>query len=390
MDATGMTLMPGLIDGHVHLTLDKRLYSPHDAREDVLSLDDPDRRLIKATRNAQVALAAGVTTVRDCGAADYSVLSLRDAIDEGQIVGPRVLACGRPVTTTGGHIFTGWGVDTSDEMKKAVRHVASRRADFVKLIVSGGTTSPGSNISRSQYSLDEIKAAVADAHRLGLPVVAHAISTDSIRLSAEAAVDTIEHCSWIGADPSTTVTDDEAVRHMVRNHVHVDHAIIPRPYQFPDEEAPEPTPEERWWLKMLQIRWPFLHKMRERGVTVFVGTDAAFGPWPGTNLWPGFEDMARALEILVTHAGFTPSDAISMATHEAAKALGLDREIGTVEEGKRADLILVPGDPLSDIRALRKIAFVIRSGEIVGQHGKIAVDRPSDQGSGQRHWELPA
>ena len=105
--------------------------------------------------------------------------------------------------------------------------------DFIKLIVSGGTTTPGTNIARSQYTLDEVRAAVEDAHRLGLPVAGHAISTDSIRLAAEAGVDTIEHCSWIGADPRTTVTDTTAVDGMVKHGVRVDHAIIPAPVPLP-------------------------------------------------------------------------------------------------------------------------------------------------------------
>ena len=390
LHAMGMTLMPGLIDGHVHLTLDKRLYAPHSSRENVLSLDMPARRLVKATHNAQLALAAGVTTIRDCGAADYSALALRDAIADGDTAGPRVLACGRPITSTAGHIFSHWGVDSADEMKKAVRLVASRGADFIKIIVSGGTTTPGSNISRSQYSMDEVVTAVEDAHRLGLPVAAHAISTDSIRLAAEAGVDTIEHCSWIGADPKTTVTDNEAVALMVKNGVRVDHAIIPRPYMFPDEYDAPPTAEEDWWLRMLKIRWPFLHAMRKQGIGVFLGTDAAFGPWPGTDLWPGFEDMARALETIVRWGKFSPHQAITMATCEAAMALRLGDEIGTIEVGKRADLILLDGDPLADIRALRNVAFVLRDGRIVADHGRIVLGSRSDDHVALRRWELPA
>jgi hypothetical protein len=109
-------------------------------------------------------------------------------------------------------------------------------------------------------------------------VVGHAISTDSILLAAEAGLDTIEHCSWIGEDPRTTVTDDVAVDHMVKNGVRVDHAIIPRPYLFPDEQAAEPNAEEQWWLSMLTVRWPYLHVMQERGVPIFLGTDRDTAP----------------------------------------------------------------------------------------------------------------
>ena len=381
--ADGKTILPGLIDGHVHITWDKGLYTAYSAKDYTTRLlqRDPERQLVRAAHFAQLALAAGVTTLRDCGADDYTVLALRDAINAGQFIGPRILACGRPITTTAGHIYSDWGVDSADEIRKAVRSLAARGVDFIKLIASGGTTTPGTNITRSQYTLDEVRAAVEDAHRLGLSVAVHAISTDSIRLTAEAGVDTIEHCSWIGADPRTTVTDATAVDWMVKHGVRVDHAIIPRPYLFPDESAAAPTPEEQWWLNMLKVRWPFLHQMRAAGVTVFLGTDAAFGPWPGGDAWPGFQEMARAVEILVRWAGFSPMDALRMATAEAARALRLDAEIGTVEAGKRADLILLADDPLQDIRALRQPEMVFRDGRLVAQRGQIvlATDDPNDE-----------
>lgn len=373
--AEGMTLLPGLIDGHVHLAWDKTLYTTFSA-EDYKARHkrwNPDRALVRAGHHAQLALAAGVTTVRDCGADDFTILALRDAINAGDFSGPRILASGRPVTTTAGHTYSGWGVDGITEVREAIRHLAGERVDFIKMIVSGGTTTPGTNISQSQYTLEEVRAAVQEAHRLGLQVAAHAIATESIRLAAEAGVDTIEHCSWIGRDPKTTVTDEVAVDFMVKNGVRVDHAIIPRAYMFPDESAAPLTAEEDWWLKMLKIRWPFLHHMRKRGVTVFLATDAGFRPWPGTQNWPGFQELARAVEIVVRHGGFSPADAIAMVTREPAKALRLDREVGTIESGKRADLILVAGDPLQDIRALRNVEMVFRDGRLVAQQGHIVL-----------------
>jgi imidazolonepropionase-like amidohydrolase len=374
LSATGKHMLPGLIDGHVHITWDKTLYTAYSSRDYSarLLLRNPEQQLVRAAHYAQVALAAGVTTLRDCGADDFTVLALRDAVAAGNLIGPRILACGRPITTTAGHIYSDWGVDSADEVRKAIRSLAGRGVDFIKLIVSGGTTTPGTNITRSQYTLDEVRAAVEDAHRLGLQVVGHAISTDSIRLAAEAGIDTIEHCSWIGADPKTTVPDPAAVDWMVRNQVRVDHAIIPRPYLFPDESGGGRTAEEEWWFNMLKVRWPFLHYMRDQGVTVFVGTDAAFGLWPGTDCWPGFQEMARAIEVLVRWAKFTPMDAILAATREAARALRLD-DIGTVAVGKRADLILLEDDLLQDIRALRRPELVFRDGRLVAHRGHLVL-----------------
>ncbi|HSB78180.1 MAG TPA: amidohydrolase family protein [Candidatus Methylomirabilis sp.] len=160
---------------------------------------------------------------------------------------------------------------------------------------------------------------------------------------------------------------------MLRRGVRVAHAIIPRPSLFPDEDHGELSAEDRWWLGMLEVRWPFLHAMRAQGVTVFLGTDAAFGPWPGTDRRPGSQEMARAIEIMVRWAKFTPMDALALATREAARGLGLEGEIGCVAPGKRADLILLAGDPLEDIRALRQVELVFRDGQIVSRHGHIVL-----------------
>lgn len=298
--ASGMTLLPGLIDPHVHLVWDKTLYTTYssEAYRARLRARNPERQLLRASHHAQLALAAGVTTVRDCGAEDLIVLTLRDSIKAGEVVGPRILTSGRPITTTGGHLYTDWGADSVTDVRKAVRFLASQRVDFIKLVASGGTTTPGTNITRAQFTLEEMRVAVEEAHHLGLQVAAHAISTDSIRLTAEAGVDTIEHCSWIGSDARSAVTDETAVDWMVTHGVRVDHAIIPRPFLFPDEGAGS-SKEAEWLLGLLKVRWPFLHHMRERGVPIIFGTDAGFGLWPGTDSWPGFQELARAFEVLV-------------------------------------------------------------------------------------------
>ena len=162
IQAFGKTLLPGLIDGHVHLTWDKSLYFAHSSQDYAtrLVLRDPERQLVRAGHYSQMALAAGVTTLRDCGADDFTVLALRDTIRTGDFVGPRILASGRPITTTAGHIYSDWGVDTADEVKTAVRSLADRGVDFIKIIVSGGTTTPGTNITGCQYTLEELRAAV--------------------------------------------------------------------------------------------------------------------------------------------------------------------------------------------------------------------------------------
>jgi imidazolonepropionase-like amidohydrolase len=380
LEAAGMTLLPGLIDGHVHLTWDKTLYtlSPVDGLHGHLRPPNAERELVRAGHYAQLALTAGVTTLRDCGADDCAVLALRDMINAHQFVGPRLLVAGRPITTTGGHLFSGWAADDADAVRAAVRTMANQGVDFIKLVASGGRTTPVTKVGGAQYTLEEMTAAVEEAHRLGLQVAAHAISTASIRLVAEAGVDTIEHCAWIGPDARTAVTDEAAVDWMVKNGLCVDHALIPRAALFPDEWGNAPTADEELWLSQLRVRWPFLHHMRKRGVCVFLGTDAGFGPWPGTTFWPGFQDLARALEVLVRYGTFAPTEALQMVTGQAARALRLDREIGTIETGKRADLILLAADPLQNIKALRDVDKVFRDGHLVAQKGAIVLAEPPE------------
>lgn len=389
INAAQRMLLPGLIDAHQHLAWDKTLYSPRALGQTVAPLKDRERQLVRAAYFAQLALTAGVTTVRDCGADDFAILALRDMINRGAFQGPRILASGRPITTTAGHLYTDWGVDGEVEIRKAVRLLASKGVDFIKLMLSGGTTSPGTNITRAQYSRDELQVAVDEAHRLGLQLAVHAISTDSIRLAAETGVDTIEHCSWIGSAPHTTCPDREAVNLMLKNGVRVDHAIVPRPYLFADECGHAMSAEDRWWFEMLKVRWSFLQEMRERGVAVFLGSDSAYGPWPGTDFWPGFQDFARAIEIMVRWGGFRPLDALRMATAEAAAALHLEHEIGTIAPGRRGDLLLLQGDPLADIRTLRKVEMVLRDGNVVASQGQIVL-HPQIAGAVElRGWELP-
>ena len=374
--AEGKSVLPGLIDGHVHITWDKGLYTAYSAKDYTTRLlqRDPERQLVRAAHFAQLALAAGVTTLRDCGADDFTVLALRDAINAGQFVGPRILACGRPITTTAGHIYSDWGVDSADEIRKAVRSLAARGVDFIKLIASGGTTTPGTNITRSQYTLDEVRAAVEDAHRLGLPVAVHAISTDSIRLTAEAGVDTIEHCSWIGADPRTTVTDATAVDWMVKHGVRVDHAIIPRPYLFPDESARGPHAGGAVVAEHAQGALAVPAPHAGAGRDGLPGHGRRLRPLAGHRRLarlPG--DGARRGESWCAGPASAPWTRCRWPPREAARALRLDAEIGTVEAGKRADLILLADDPLQDIRTLRQPEMVFRDGRLVARRGQIVL-----------------
>ena len=217
LDYSGQTVLPGLIDCHVHLVFSALA----DPLEDVLAEDD-FTVLLRAAANARVALRAGVTTVRDLGGRSDTTLTLRDAIGAGILPGTRILAAGSPITLTGGHChFLGLEADNEDEVRHAVRWQVKKGVDCLKIMSTGGRMTPGTNPRVAQYTLTELQAAVEEARRAKMTIAAHGHGTAGIRLAAQAGVDTIEHCSWLGARDGELELDEEAVRTMVDNGVHV-------------------------------------------------------------------------------------------------------------------------------------------------------------------------
>ncbi len=343
VDLGTATLLPGLIDTHVHLVMN--------AREDcVTSLAQKTavESVVEAAGNARAALRGGVTTVRDCADVFGVTLTLKRAIDAGHLDGPRILACGLPITTTAGHLhYMGISADSTEEVLKAVRTVAAMGVDWVKVCATGGGLTPGSNVRRAQYSAETLTALVQDAHRLGRKVAAHAHGTEGIMNCAIAGTDSIEHCSWMEEEEGHRY-DEDAVELMRKKGLYVSHTIT-----GPRTGSPEELEELR--ESEYGERYALLRRTMEEGVRMVISSDAGV---PDTR----FEDFTGGLVIAVKCCGFSPMGAIIASTSRAAEMLGMADQVGSLEPGKNADILAVDGNPLQDISAIRRIVGVFKDG----------------------------
>jgi imidazolonepropionase-like amidohydrolase len=349
VDLPDQTVLPGLIDLHVHLTFD-----PKDLGWEGLGVSVP-REALKGAKNARATLAAGFTTVRNLGATGYADIALRDAINDGELDGPRIVASGMPLGITGGHCdesrlppewhWTGPDgiADGVPAVQKKVREQIKFGADVIKVCATGGVMSHGDDPQASQYSLEELKALVADAHRLGRRVAAHAHGAEGIRFAAEAGVDTIEHATYI---------DDAAIAAMKARGTWL---VATASTDQIDPSAMHVTPDVAEKIqKLVATGQAARARAFKAGVRFAFGTDAGVGP---------HGDNAKEFASLVK-MGLTPLQAIQTATTHAADALGWGALTGAIEPAKWADLIAVKGDPTKDVTVLEHVTWVMRGGEI--------------------------
>ena len=345
IDGNGHSLLPGMINCHVHLCND----GSADLFGQVLN-DSIPIATIRSVINARLTLAAGITTVRDCGAASQIAIEIAKAVDRGLIEGPRVRAAGRVVTMTGGHgHFIGREADGPDEVRKAVRAEIKGGANFIKVMATGGVLTPGVDPTQTTFQLDELQAAVEEAHKSGRPAASHAIGNGGIKNALKAGIDSVEHGFYL---------DDEAVNLALKNETFLVPTLIAVD-QIVNNGAQGGIPD--WVVKKAQgesghHRESFVMAVKS-GVRIAAGTDAGtpFNPHGDLPL-----ELAKMVEF-----GLPPMLALVAATSNAARLLRMDDQIGSVEKGKVADLILVPGDPLKDIGAMRRPAFVMKSGRVV-------------------------
>jgi len=352
IDLRSMTVLPGLIDAHTHLTFGND-FDPYTRLS-----TDAVREALNGVRFARITLEAGFTTVRNVGASGYSDVALRDYIDAGHIPGPHMQVSGPPLSITGGHCDNNFlpaeyhatteGVaDGIAAVQQRVRQNIKYGADLIKVCATGGVLSKGDDPKASQYSLDELKALVADAHRLGRKVAAHAHGAEGILFATQAGVDSIEHGTYI---------DEDDIAAMKQHGTW----LVPTLYLI-DWMRENPRLPAMFQKKMTDVSAAVLENQRKAvaaGVKVALGTDAAVYPH-GQN--------AHEVEVYVTKLGMTPLAALQTGTINAAELMGWSDRTGALEPGKWADVIAVDGDPLSDVRTLQKVRFVMKSGTVYKQ-----------------------
>lgn len=343
-------VLPGLIDVHTHITGDPKF------GYEELSVSTPAEALTGA-KNAKITIEAGFTTIRNLGAGAYTDIALRDAINNGDLPGPRIIASGPPLGITGGHcdnnllpfeyhVKADGVADGIQGVQQKVREVIKYGADVIKICATGGVLSKGDDPKASQYSLEEMKAIVADAHRLGRKVAAHAHGGEGIIWASEAGVDSIEHGSYI---------DDAGIATLKKNGTYMVPTIYLNEWLLANmDKIGFPAIYRQKMIDVAAVSEKNMAHAMMSGVKTAFGTDAAVYPH-GLN--------ARQF-VTYVHMGLTPAQAIQTATVNAADLLGWSNKVGTIEAGKWADIIATDADPTQDITTLQHVKFVMKGGVI--------------------------
>lgn len=336
-------LMPGLIDCHVHLALDA---SPRAI--DTVATEDDDDLLKCMERAATTALRAGITTVRDLGDRGFLSLRLRKLLAERNVPAPEIVAAGPPLTTRGGHFaMLGGEAEGAEELLAAVRQRATRGCEVVKVMASGGSTTPGSSPHESQYGLEDLRLIVDQAHAYGLQTAAHVHAATSIADALEAGFDTLEHVTFMTRDGVDA--DPRLIERIAESGMFVSLTIG----SAPGSANPPAAIAQR--LEQMLVN---ASHMCSAGVRVVLGTDAGIGPGKPHDVLPYAIEALVGLDVSCVRA-------LHSVTAAAADACGLRGRKGRLELGADADLIAVRGDPVTDISRVRNVLAVYRGGRLV-------------------------
>jgi imidazolonepropionase-like amidohydrolase len=342
VDLGDVTLLPGLIDAHVHLVWNASA-EPHE----LVAREGRALTALRCAHSAALHLRAGVTTVRDTGATDALSVDVARAVELGVLPGPRVVAAGRVVAMTGGHAwFLGREADGPDAVRQAVRDELKGGASCIKFMASGGVYGHAEEPGAPQLTVEEMQAGVEEAHKAGRKVAAHAYSVEAISNALEAGVDSIEHGSFLDAKTAKRMREEGV--YLVPT-ISVYAAMYAK-----GTELGAPEYIQRKTPEVLDASREALRLALEVGVPIAAGTDCGA---------PGHPHGSLPEELrLMVEAGATPTQALHFGTAAAAELLGIGEELGTLEPGKKADLVAVTGNPLQDIDALRDVRLVLRKG----------------------------
>jgi imidazolonepropionase-like amidohydrolase len=355
IDLSGLTVLPGLIDVHTHLTFNTN-FDPY------YTLTQTDaKEAINGVVNARATLLAGITSVRNVGADGYTDVDLRDAINSGQVIGPHMQVSGPLIGITGGHCdddllpfrFHAAGDGVADgiaQVQHMVRQNIKYGADLIKICATGGVLSRGDDPQASQYTLEEMQAIVADAHRLGRRVAAHAHGAQGILWATEAGVDSIEHGSYI---------DDAGIAAMKKHGTYLVPTLYLEDWMVQNGNLP-PFSHQKMVAISAVAKQNIKHAI-DAGVKIAMGTDAAVYPH-GLN--------AHELDVYVNQLGMAPLAALQTATVNAADLMGWSAKTGSLEPGKWADIIAVEKNPIDDVRVLQDVKFVMKAGVVYKNEGK--------------------
>jgi len=340
IDCGGLFAMPGLMDAHVHMELnpdDKN--APQRTEASVVPL---------MLERAQAMARAGITTARDLGGGAWFELALRDNIAAGKALGPRLLCSGQPITSPKGHChFWGGEAENLDAAQAVLQRQVEHGVDLIKIMATGGRLTKGSEPTDAQFTQPVMDALVDTAHEQGLPVAAHCHGTEGIHRAALAGVDTIEHCSWVGQQGWASDYQGDIAALILDNGVWV-----------------SPTVNKGWQRMLDSSTGNVLQRVREAyrkmtalGIPMVASTDAGI---PGVY----HADLPHALVVFAQVAELSVEATLKSATSDAARALGLAAVTGTLQTGKAADILLLDGNPLTDLTAVTRPAMVYCAGRL--------------------------
>jgi imidazolonepropionase-like amidohydrolase len=356
IDLGDATLLPGFIDAHTHLTMD---FNPDYNGQRLLDLTRPTtEQAIRSTVNARKTLMAGFTTVRDVGSTRFLDIGLRNAINTGVVPGPRMLVAVRAIGATAGHCDESDGfrfglfnretgpedgvINSPDQARYAVRFNIKYGADVIKTCATGGVLSPTDDVDVPQLSQPELDALVSEAHALRRKTAAHAHGAEGAKRAIRAGIDSIEHGTFI---------DDEALRMMRERGTYLVPTLSVRSGLAESKFPPLVRQKADAAVKQQDA---MVRRALAAGVKIALGTDAAVYPH-GNN----------ALEfVLMAADGMSPAQSLRAGTRSAAELIGLDNKVGTLEPGKLADIVAVPGNPLDDIKVTQSVLFVMKEGVV--------------------------